>query len=235
LTDTTLFFSNGAGPAAALEAFTLDTTAVSELESDQTPPLPMLFYVGDLYWVTGTGTRLDVHSVSAAGGSISDLVDVAQTGTPQIIVTDGSNLYILVTSATGDASIVRASRGGGGTSLVWQGTGVTQAQPGLAITGSSLYWTVATSAGSGGEILSVSTGGGTPRTIASGLDNPGQLVLADDVLYFTADVADGEVLSVGVGGGQVSTLASGLDYPAVIVADDALYVGTSSQILRVAK
>lgn len=85
-----------------------------------------------------------------------------------------------------------------------------------------------------GAILAFPKLGGVAKVVLSGLDHPGRIAVADGRVYYTNPTV-GTVEWVATAGGTPVTLATGLDGPYAIAVGDAVYVGTTTAIVRLAK
>ncbi len=229
---STLFFSQGSSTSGFLDAYTLDATAIVRLATGPSSALPMLVNDGLLYWASGDGAHLNVQAIPTTGGSVASVASTSGAYAPQAVATNGSSLVILANGSDGE-DVVSIPLAGGAATVLWHEAGVQAVD--LVVAGDAVYWSIANTASNGGEILSIPVGGGTTLTIASGLASPAGLAVQVPTLYFTSHEASGAVLAVSTGGGAITTLASGLEYPGPLAIDDAVYVGTVSAVVRVAK
>jgi hypothetical protein len=105
----------------------------------------------------------------------------------------------------------------------------------LVLSGGILYWVV-DSAPPLGAVWAVSTSGGAPAALVSGLVGPAHLAVDSFNVYWTSPTT-GQVfaLALATTTGVTNTpvvVATGLDTPAWIAVDDAIYVTTSTSIVR---
>jgi hypothetical protein len=233
LVGSTLFFGTSSGGEGTLGAFTIGTTKLDTITAGQPAAFPIVTNVNALDWATGTGATFAVASVPSidpAATAITRIGGSASSYVPLALTVLGSSAYVLATAA-GTAYILEVTPGTGDVGVLWSEAGATPVD--LTGNGAALYWTLSNTPTEGGEVLTTSTGGGSVVTLASNVDRPAKIALHDDTLYFTSNVASGAVLSVSTSGGAVSTVASGLDYPDSLAVDDAVYVATSSAIVKV--
>ena len=89
---------------------------------------------GTLYWSSNTSPGT-VSMVSTAGGTVTDLA----TGLnyPQHAVTDGSNVYFIVFTASFAINLMKVPVTGGSPTMVVSGAGASS----LAVDANSVYWT----------------------------------------------------------------------------------------------
>ena len=96
---------------------------------------------------------------------------------------------------------------------------VTQAES-ITVTGTpppALYW-----ADSGaGTIMAVPVTGGAPTVLASGQNDPAEVVVNDGTVYW-ADSSAGTIMAVPVTGGTPTVLASGQPGPAYVAANGGI-------------
>jgi hypothetical protein len=87
-----------------------------------------------------------------------------------------------------------------------------------------LYWTDAED----GTVTRISKGGGVPVVLASGLEHPGAITLADGYLYWVNQrLSSGTVVRMPASGGEVELLAENQDGPVSIAASGNTVVWTN--------
>jgi hypothetical protein len=95
----------------------------------------------------------------------------------------------------------------------------------LAADAENVYWLRSEDLGldqSGpGQVLQMPLSGGTAQTILTGINEPGNIAVANGTLYYFDEwqTTFGSLKSVPIGGGQVATLVTGLPYPAFLCVD----------------
>ncbi len=231
----TLVFAQGAPGALQLDAYTLQQTYALELATSSASTLPLAAYNSTIFWASGSPQRIELDSASLPTGdeppTETTLFQATLSSVPVALATNGTSVFLLVSTASG-AGLLQAPVSGGAPTEIWSAANV---QPStLVVDSGTVFWTLAESS-QGGEVLATAaTGGGEVFTLASNVTNVQGLAAASGTVYFTSDVALGEVLAVSSGGGQVSTIASGLDYPAELAVDDAVYVATANTIEKFA-
>ncbi len=71
--------------------------------------------------------------------------------------------------------------------------------------------------------MSVPISGGTPTTLASGQDNPGNMVVDDTSVYWANNSTPGAIVKVPIAGGAPITLAAGVEPWGIAVDATSVY------------
>jgi hypothetical protein len=187
-----------------------------------------------VYWTDQSPSQagVEVAQVPIGGGPDLELGTVTGELAAEGLAIDSENAYFASAQAGGGGYIATVPLAGGGyPDTLWDTTA--GAPTAVVLGASALYWVVS-SPPPQGAVWGVTLPGGKPTALASGLDSPSQLAVDTEAAYWTSP-ASGEVLAVPLGGGTPTVVAGGLGAPSAIAVDDAIYVATSSSIVRIAK
>jgi uncharacterized repeat protein (TIGR03803 family) len=190
--------------------------------ADGTSPEGLMMSGGVLYGFTAKGGVYDggtIFSLSVSGGSVSTLASIGATGesdqTTSVVLAGGS-FFASEVSSVGDGKIFSVPLAGGTPDfLAGFAASAAFVPTSIAVSGGTLFCSV-TDGGTGGdgEVVSLPTTGGRPTVLAStfgpqgfGAAEPGDLLVANQILYGATTFGRGIVFSMPVSGGTPQVLA----------------------------
>jgi hypothetical protein len=101
----------------------------------------------------------------------------------------------------------------------------------LVVVGTDAY--VADDVATTGQLISISTATpGSASAVVTDIDHPAHVATDGAYVYFTSRAEDGAVGAYPIGGGQAFAIADGLRFPYGIAVDDAVYVTTETEVLK---
>jgi hypothetical protein len=171
-----------ASTSGRIVGIAVDTTSVyllvrQALARPQSPPVDASAAVA--------GTQSSVQRVAKAGGSLLELASIALS--PQAIAVDKNYVYWTEYGAGPDGSVSRVPLGGGGVEVLAQGQAMPNA---VAVDPSGVYWVDwgtrwVDCTSKDGSLMQLTPGSRSPVAIASGLDGPLSLAVANGDLYLS--------------------------------------------------
>ncbi len=206
---------------------------VTTIQSGVTGAVGVVTDPTDVYWTNdpGSGGGALVFSALIAGGTPKQILDFGSDLAPTGLAIFGSDIYV-PTSGTQAAVLLGGATGAPNLAPLDTQYSVTFAD--AVATNNTVYATIDDVAPNG-AIVSFPRIGGPAKNVATSLNHPQRLALDGTKLYFT-DSVDGEVSVVDLTTSAApQLLASGLQAPLPIAVADAVYVGTTSSIVRIPK
>ena len=191
--------------------------------AEKAMPLALAVSAEHLLWVAET---TGFHAVPVDDDGAPPMAlgppGFAALGQPRAFVADDTFIYWLASSDGSLPPAIYQMRHGGAAVLMVPGGARLGAPAGaLALDGSDLYFT-----GWGGEIAAVPRAGGAVRTVAS-YQNPGDLAVTAQHVYWSAAGESPSLRRVGKTGGQAQAPAGGPGGASSPIADPAPGVGDS--------
>lgn len=207
------------------------TSLASGLLTNAVPEPHLALDDFDIYFVEGL---TKVMKISKSGGppvTILDLInfpDFASLFNINNITVDGTNIYLKI-----DDQIIKFPKAGGQPVLLAAppSSFIVDFSPGLAVDGTHVYWSDA-SVGEIGKIAIDGSDGQVITTLASGLNNPGHIVLDSTHVYWIEETG-GVLRKVPKNGGTIITLLSGLTNPHALTVDDTHVYWTEGDLLDI--
>ncbi len=227
--DTRVVFSTASSGTGAgnLYGFLLGETTIDTLSPNVSGAYGLALDANAAVYYTESTTSLGVERRSLTTTAIDRVVTSNVLASGNALVVSGADVFV----AAANGIAYRAPVLGG--SLEALDLPLTGALVDLAVDTTTVYAALDLPAPNG-AIVAFPKLGGAARTVLAGLDHPSRIAVADGRVYFTV-ATSGTVGWVPVGGGTAVALATGLTSPYALAVGDAVYVGTDTVIVRIAK
>jgi hypothetical protein len=186
---------------------------------------------GNVLWTTDTGSGVSVEAAPVGGGAVANVLDFGGALSPDALAVSGVDVFMATDGS--QAAVLHGVTNGAG-NMEPLDTQITETYGDIALSSTTVYATLGDPSPAGG-IVAFPRAGGVATNVTTGLGNPGRLALDGTNLYFT-DPQGGAVWVIDVSAPAAPSLvASGLSSPLPIAVADAIYVGASDGIVRIAK
>lgn len=227
--DERVIFSTAASGtgAGSIYGFLLAGTTIDTLTASVTGAYGLALDGTTAVYYTESSTTLGVERRSLTTAAVDRIVTSNVLATGNALAIAGQDLFVV--ASNGNA--YRAPVLGG--VLEALDLPLAGALVDLALDDTTVYAALDLPAPNG-AIVAYPKLGGAVRTVLSGLDHPGRIVVQDSRVYYTEPAA-GNVGWVATTGGNPVALATGLDGPYALAVGDGVYVGTKTAVLRLPK
>ncbi|CAN5142118.1 hypothetical protein BH09MYX1_BH09MYX1_62510 [soil metagenome] len=206
--------------------FLLGDTSVTTLTPAVSGAYGFVMDASAVYYTEGTGT-LGVERRSLTTTAVDRIVTSSVLATGNALLISGQDLFV----AASNGIVYRAPVLGG--VLEPLDFPLAGSIADIALDTTTVYATVDLPSPNG-AIMAFPKLGGAGKVLVSGLDRPARIAVDGSRVIYT-NPTTGTVEAVSTAGGTPVTLATGLDAPYALAVGDAVYVGTTTAVFRVAK